>query len=369
MIDLISSRYCAFRAASIGFLGLAVALASIDYSQAREIDANNEVLLAIDAHAILKTGIANLATQEGSLDRDDVIALLNLSQELAAFTTAVIENASASTKDARQRNLFLAMSLVPIRSDPLGIDNPQPQDQEQYATDDTVTPRGTRSRYAYHRAIRYFRDEKYYRAISLFSTALDTATTDLERIRALAGLAATAKAQGNIQLAKDYAAQILRIEPGNKYALEIETLKRPQSTYSWRTSEYCSKLAVKCLAMTWGPDACSTAFGQYFEKEFGFGVNDVIESANCSYTINAALEEGLSNEDLQIAAMTGSLDEIGSAGLNDDSGFGSLIGVMGYAASLGVKFSVFDACMRECNWEHGDKKEKGPSSISTPVDK
>ncbi|WP_082674696.1 SH3 domain-containing protein [Thiohalocapsa sp. ML1] len=212
-----------------------------------------------------------------------------------------------------------------------------------------VKSKGTRSFSAYRQGNKHFRNGRYYHAISSFSTAWDTATADLERMRAIGGLAQTAKTQGNIKLAKDYADHILKMDPGNKYALEIKGLGRSRSTYSWRSSEYCSNRAVKCLAMTWGPDVCSTAFGHYFKKEFGFGVNDVIGSPSCSYAINTALQEGFTEQDLQIAAVTGLLDEIGSAGLNHDSGFGQLIGYIGYGASLAIKFNVFDTCMRKCN--------------------
>jgi tetratricopeptide (TPR) repeat protein len=208
--------------------------------------------------------------------------------------------------------------------------------------------RKTRSFSYYKKGNTSYRKGKYYQAVSYYSKAWDYAGNDIERMKTLGALAQTAKVEGNVQLSKEYANRILQMDSQNEFALGILGLSRPSSTYSGTSSSYCSNRTLLCLALTWGPDACSTAFSHYAEKEFGTGINDVIASPGCTAAINEVMQQDYSQADLEIAAITGALDELGHAGLNSESGFGQLGGLLSHGLSFAIKFSIFDSCMQKC---------------------
>ena len=100
--------------------------------------------------------------------------------------------------------------------------------------------------------------------------------------------------------------------------------------------------------MTWGADVCSQAFSEYVKKNDDMDdISDIIKSPACATTIAKSLGEEVTQNDLEIALLTGALDEGGSAGINSDNGFYKFLGGMAHLYSFAIKVTVYDSCMNK----------------------
>lgn len=121
----------------------------------------------------------------------------------------------------------------------------------------------------------------------------------------------------------------------------------PVYSYSSRYSS-CKNRTTKCLALTWGPDVCSSAFGAYAKNELNFSVNDIIASPTCLVAISKYLDEDYSDTDIALAMLTGVLDESGAQGFKSDAVLDNILGGLSYFASQGIKLSLYNSCMSKC---------------------
>lgn len=207
-----------------------------------------------------------------------------------------------------------------------------------------------------------YRLGNYYSAIKYYHLALDNAENEVERIKVLGALSQISKKQGNIELAKGYAGKILELDGKNEFATEILSTQQhdSQSVYNSSTGSYgqnssvpnknhtCSERTTICLALTWGPDVCSASFNEYADRELDSKVNDIITSPVCLVAISGALDEDYSQTDIELAVLTGALDEIGKAGVDSDNFFGKLFGGLSYIYSHSIKYSLYKKCMKSC---------------------
>lgn len=102
-----------------------------------------------------------------------------------------------------------------------------------------------------------------------------------------------------------------------------------------------------CLAKTWGPDVCSHKFNEFAKKELNTEVNDMINSPICATLISEALNEPVTESDIQIAITTGALDEIGHAGINSDNILYNIVGGVAHLYSFSIKLDVYNDCMSQ----------------------
>lgn len=219
----------------------------------------------------------------------------------------------------------------------------------------------------YKRGNDAYRSGLYYRAINNYHKAFESANNQVDQIKILGALAQISKEKGNIGLAKGYAKRILRMDGRNEFSKKILALRsRSKTVNSTARSNYsasstirnyatssrktysCSERAGICLALTWGPDACSAGFNKYAAKELDSTVNDIIASPTCLVAISEALHEDYSQTDIEYAVITGALDEIGQAGINSDNFFYQMFGGFSYIYSYSIKFSLYESCMKKC---------------------
>jgi uncharacterized protein len=220
-----------------------------------------------------------------------------------------------------------------------------------------------------HRFYREGNDEyqtgNYYSALSKYHEAYNAAGDYVERIRALGALAQISKVQGNITLAKGYAQKILDIDSTSRFAQDILAIDDTTSAsvgtsstiqsggvdqvnvYNYSSNTRRQDRVLKCLALTWGPDVCGYAFNNYARENLNTEVNDIIASPACGATIASTLDEEFSQSDLQLAMLTGALDEAGKAGVESDNFFGKIFGGFAYIYSFAVKASIYDSCMKK----------------------
>jgi len=105
---------------------------------------------------------------------------------------------------------------------------------------------------------------------------------------------------------------------------------------------------LKCLALTWGPDVCSQSFSEYVKKNDDMDdVSDIIKSPTCATMIAQSLGEEVTQNDLEIAVITGALDEGGSAGINSDNPFYNILGGLAHLYSFALKATVYESCMNK----------------------
>ena len=203
----------------------------------------------------------------------------------------------------------------------------------------------------------------YCVAVKYYHLALDNINNDIERIKTLGALSQVSKVEGNIELSKGYASKILAMDSKNAFANQILAYKKPQKTYNVAkfsslpittktfsgNKSSCSLRGMACIALTWGPDACSTAFNKLSESSLSLMPwNDVLLSPTCAITISELINEDYSQSDIEVATLTGLLDEIGSAGVDSDNIFANVFGGLSYLYSQSIKVSIFDSCMNKC---------------------
>ena len=117
---------------------------------------------------------------------------------------------------------------------------------------------------------------------------------------------------------------------------------------SYKSSPSNNKKQLKCLALTWGPDVCSQSFSDYANKTNNIDdVSDIIKSPACATMITEALGEKLTQADLEIAILTGALDEGGAAGMESDNIFYNVLGGFAHLYSFAIKVSVYESCMNK----------------------
>jgi len=149
---------------------------------------------------------------------------------------------------------------------------------------------------------------------------------------------------------------------GNKFKKEVfinedkvyvssnsSNYKKSSNTKSTYTSnQNYEKKQLKCLALTWGPDVCSQAFSEYVKKNDDVNdVSDIIKSPACATMIAKSLGEDVTQADLEIAVVTGVLDEAGASGINSDNPFYKFLGGVAHLYSFGIKVTVYDSCMNK----------------------
>lgn len=222
--------------------------------------------------------------------------------------------------------------------------------------------RNTYSFQMYKRGNSAYRSGNYYQAINYYHKAFENTGNQVEQIKILGALAQISKKKGNIELAKGYARKIIKMDGRNEFSKQILALRNPSHrisrkrsrsvTRNYATSNIktysCSERTEICLALTWGPDACSATFNKYAARELDSTVNDIIASPSCLVAISEALNEDYSQTDIEFAIVTGALDEIGKAGINSDNFFGKLFGGLSYIYSHSIKYSLYDNCMKKC---------------------
>jgi uncharacterized protein YgiM (DUF1202 family) len=211
----------------------------------------------------------------------------------------------------------------------------------------------TKSFKMYSKGNTQYRKGNYYHAVKYYHSALEHTTNEVEIIKVLGALSQVSKKEGNLELAKEYARKIMELDPTNEFANNIVSYSRPKrsaSTISYirNNKSKCERRTEICLALTWGPDACSTGFNKYAEKELDTNVHDIIASPACLATISEALGQDYSGEDLGVAMITGALDEAGKAGVNSEDFFSKVLGVMAYIGSHGIKYNLYKKCMNQC---------------------
>jgi len=205
-----------------------------------------------------------------------------------------------------------------------------------------------------------YRAGNYYQAIKYYHLSFENTENEVERIKILGALAQISKVKGNIELAKGYARKILIMDGKNKFSKEILLLRqRPvqvarqrvqpaTQNYSTSKTHTCTERTEICLALTWGPDACSASFNKYAARELDSTVHDIIASPSCLVAISETLNEDYSQTDIELAMFTGVLDEMGKAGVNSENFFGKLFGGFSYLYSHAIKYSLYESCMKKC---------------------
>lgn len=144
---------------------------------------------------------------------------------------------------------------------------------------------------------------------------------------------------------------------GSRYLYEVspdqpieKSLEKKYGLYtnkSHSTSQKTKNRMLICLAKTWGPDVCSYKFNQFAKQKMNTEVNDMINSPVCATMISEALNEPVSQSDIEVAVLTGFLDEAGSSGINSDNMLYNVLGGMAYMYSFGIKISLYDECMSQ----------------------
>lgn len=196
-----------------------------------------------------------------------------------------------------------------------------------------------------------YRAGYYYQSLKYYHKALDYSDNDVDKIRALGALAQVSKEKGDFTLSKAYADKILEIDNSSQFAKKISQYQKPVHTYA--SSSYSSSSSnsnagdrsLLCLALTWGPDVCSHQFNKFASKELGGEVTDIINSPVCAASIAKAMGETLTDGDIEVAMLTGMLDDIGKAGVDSENFFANIFGVVSYLYSFSVKTVVYDSCM------------------------
>lgn len=117
----------------------------------------------------------------------------------------------------------------------------------------------------------------------------------------------------------------------------------PEKRTSKKAYTSSEKISI-CLALTWGPDVCGPKFIE-FSKTLGTEVNDIVASPSCLTIISSALNEDVSQTDINYAAFTGALDEVGSSGIKSKDFWGILAGGLTYLYSYSLKLSLFHGCL------------------------
>lgn len=132
------------------------------------------------------------------------------------------------------------------------------------------------------------------------------------------------------------------------YSSSSKNYNASYSNHKSRTKPKNHSRVVKCLALTWGPDVCSQAFTEYVKKTDNTeDISDIIKSPTCATMIATSLGEKVSQGDMEIAIITGALDEAGAAGIESDSLFYNVLGGFAHLYSFGIKASVYDSCMNK----------------------
>lgn len=130
----------------------------------------------------------------------------------------------------------------------------------------------------------------------------------------------------------------------------ITKTAKSNSNYKYYSrSSSCKDRTTVCLALTWGPDVCSTAFSKYAEKNLDFSVHDFALSPTCLVGISKYLDEDFSDTDIGLAILTGVLDESGAKGVESEDLFSKFLGGISYLASHSIKLSLYNSCIRKCN--------------------
>lgn len=110
----------------------------------------------------------------------------------------------------------------------------------------------------------------------------------------------------------------------------------------------CSDRTTMCLALTWGPDVCSSVFNAYAEKKLDSKVHDVIVSPGCLVAISKYYKQEYSASDLLLSMLTGFLDEYGSSKIRSDDTGDKVAGGASYLASHFIKYNMYKSCMNKC---------------------
>jgi len=145
---------------------------------------------------------------------------------------------------------------------------------------------------------------------------------------------------------------------GNKFKKEV-FINDDNVNYSYSSSNYTPKnysaknnssneKQLKCLALTWGPDVCSQSFSEYAKKNDDMNdVSDIIKSPACATMIAKSLGEDVTQNDLELAVITGALDEGGAAGMQSDNLFYKALGGIAHLYSFAIKASIYESCMNK----------------------
>jgi len=147
---------------------------------------------------------------------------------------------------------------------------------------------------------------------------------------------------------------------GSRYLYEVSPNIETQKTLSKKIgiyknsneSTYSTRARTKdrtliCLAKTWGPDVCSQKFNEFAKEKMNTEVNDMINSPVCATLISEALNEPVSQADVNVAILTGFLDEAGNSGVKSDNIFYNIAGGLSYMYSFAIKVSLYDECMTQ----------------------
>lgn len=211
----------------------------------------------------------------------------------------------------------------------------------------------TYSHKLYREGNTYYRNGKYYNAIKNYHNAYDYANDYVEKIRIIGALAQISKEEGNISLSKKYARRILDIDPTSQFAKDIISLpnaaylnRNPKTSTDYSASP-SSQRELKCAVLVFGPDLCGSYFRKFAKENLNKEVNDLLLSPTCAASIATILDEGFSDSDMAIAVTTGALDSLGQAGFESDNAFKNILGILSYGASLSIKFSSYDQCLRK----------------------
>lgn len=117
---------------------------------------------------------------------------------------------------------------------------------------------------------------------------------------------------------------------------------------SGKSSQNHTIKELKCMVLTWGPDVCSKKFSEYAENNDNIDdVSDIIKSPACTSIVSKMLGEEATADDIEVATVTGALDQASESSKSSDSDFVKFLGEVAYVYSFGIKLSLFINCMNK----------------------